>query len=233
MANQYKTVIFDMDETLLNSKGVRAIAHEWAYEAFRKTLRHYGLALSMTEIDILFLAPMHSDGEAGVRRFCNKFGLDTEDFWARREADVIEAKIEAMRTGEIKLCYGSEAIIKYLSGRFYLAVVSDSQQACVDYALAHFHLKSHFQIWYGRSSDLVGLANRKPSPYYINKVISELDMQQEDVILVDDSPAGILAANRAGIDSVLIGNAGADKVIMYNSKPTFFLHNIGELKQVI
>lgn len=231
MVNRYKTVIFDMDETLLNSRGVRAIAHEWAYEAFRKTLRHYGLSLSMTEIDSLFLAPLHSDGEAGVRRFCNRFGLDTEDFWARREADVIEAKIEAMRTGEIKLCDGSEAIINYLSGQFYLAVVSDSQQACVDYALAHFHLKHHFKIWYGRSSDLASLANRKPNPYYINKVLSELNMHREDVMLVDDSMVGILAANRAGIDSVLIGNA--DKGIKYESEPTFFVHNIGELKQVI
>ncbi|HID19564.1 MAG TPA: HAD family hydrolase [Methanophagales archaeon] len=231
MVNRYKTVIFDMDETLLNSRGVKAIAHEWAYEAFRKTLRYYGISLTMKEIDSLFLAPLHSDGEEGVRQFCNRFGLDIDDFWARREADVIEAKIEAMQTGEIKLCAGSEEIILYLSGRFYLAVVSDSQQACVDYALEHFHLKPHFKIWYGRSSDLVSLAKRKPSPYYIKKVLSELNMDREDAILVDDSPVGILAANRAGIDSVLIGND--DKGLKYESEPTFFVHNIGELKSVI
>lgn len=78
---------------------------------------------------------------------------------------------------------------------------------------------------------MVSLANRKPSPYYINKVLSELNMHRADVMLVDDSMVGILAANRAGIDSVLIGNA--DNGIKYESEPTFFVHNIGELKQVI
>jgi beta-phosphoglucomutase-like phosphatase (HAD superfamily) len=80
---------------------------------------------------------------------------------------------------------------------------------------------------------LPSLAKRKPSPYYINKVLSELNMHREDAILVDDSTVGILAANRAGIDSVLIGNADADKGLKYESKPTFSVLNIGELKQVI
>ena len=50
-------------------------------------------------------------------------------------------------------------------------------------------------------------------------------------MLVDDSMVGVLAANRAGIDSVHIGNA--DKRQKYEAEPTFFVHNIGELKRVI
>lgn len=226
--NKHKVVLLDMDGTFLDSRGVGKIAHEWAYGAFKKTLDHYGLALSIDEIDRHFLALLHSDGEEGVRKFCAKFGLDCEEFWARRENDVIEAKIEAMRQCEIKLCENSEAVIKYLSGQYYLAVVSDSQQACVDFALTHFKLRQYFKIWYGRKSNLESLGNRKPNPYYVNKVLRELNMRSGDAILVDDSPVGILAAKRAGIESVFIMREER-----HECEPTFFVKNIGELRQVL
>ncbi|MCK4475329.1 MAG: HAD-IA family hydrolase [Methanophagales archaeon] len=231
MENEYKVVIFDMDGTFLNSRGDGEIPHVWAYEAFKKTLRHYGLSLSVEEIDKLFLVPLHSEGEEGVRRFCNRFGLDNEEFWSRREKEVIEAKIEAMRRGEIKLCKGSEGIIKYLSNRFYLAIVSDSQQKCVDYALEHFNLRPYFKIWYGRRSELRSLANRKPNPFYINRVLSELSTIRESAILVDDSPVGILAAKRAGIDSVFIYRGEKEVGDIY--KPTFLVKDVEELGGIL
>ncbi len=231
MENKYKVVIFDMDGTFLNSRGKGEIAHEWAYEAFRETMNNYGLNLTIEEIDKYFLAPLFSDGAKGVIRFCNRFGLECEDFWSRREKDVIEAKIEAMQRGEIKPCKGSEAIIRFLSKKSFLAVVSDSQQACVNYALEHFNLKPYFKIWHGRRSELESLDNRKPNPFYINMVLSELNTDRKEAILVDDSAVGVLAARKAGIDSVFIYRG--EKEEGYNYKPTFLVREIEELGGIL
>jgi len=232
MGTRYKVVLLDMDGTFLDSRGAGEIPNEWAYEAFKKTLARYGITLTIAEINKLFLAPLHAEGEEGVLSFCNRFGLDCEEFWSRREKDVIEAKIDAIRKGVIKLCKGSEEIIRYLSKRFQLAVVSDSQQACVDYALEHFKLRPYFTIWYGRKSELKSLANRKPNPFYITKVLRELSIQREEAILVDDSPMGVQAAQRAGIDSVLICSDEEVRV-KCDYKPTFIVTNIGELEKVL
>jgi HAD superfamily hydrolase (TIGR01509 family) len=232
MENTYQVVLLDMDGTFLDSRGKGEIPNEWAYEAFRRSLRHYGITLTIKEIKDLFLVPLHSEGTEGVRKFCKRFGLDSKEFWARREKDVIEAKIEAMRSGVIKPYKGSEEIIKYLSEKFYLTVVSDSQQVCVDYALEHFNLKTYFTIWYGRKSDLKSLATRKPSPFYINRVLRELNLRKEDAILADDSPVGILAAKNAGIDSVLIYH-NDEKRVKCEYEPTFSVKNIGELRMVL
>jgi HAD superfamily hydrolase (TIGR01509 family) len=232
METRYKVVLLDMDGTFLDSRGVGEIPNEWAYEAFKKTVRHYGITLTVDEINTFFLAPLHSRGEGGVISFCDRFGLDCEEFWSRREEEVIEAKIDAIRSGVIKLCKGSEEIIRYLSERFDLAVVSDSQQSCVDYALEYFNLKPYFAIWYGRKSELRSLANRKPSPFYINKVLHELGVRKKESILVDDSPVGVLAAQRAGIDSVLICN-NDEKLLKCEQKPTFLIRNLNELKTVL
>lgn len=180
----------------------------------------------------MFLAPLRREGADGVRQFCNRFGLDSEEFWARREKDVIEAKIEAMRSGVIKPCTGSGEIIQYLSERCYLAVMSDSQQACVDYALDYFNLKRYFTIWYGRKSDLESLGNRKPNPIYIDRIVRELDVPRKKAILADDSPIGILAARNAGIDSVLICQNERIKA-QCESEPTFVIETIGELRKVL
>lgn len=232
METNYKVVLLDMDGTFLDSRGGGEIPNEWAYEAFKKTLRHYGITLTIEEINNLFLAPLHAKGEEGVIRFCDRFGFDCEEFWRRREKDVIEAKMIAIRGGVIKLCKGSEEIIRYLSKRFYLAVVSDSQQACVNYALEHFNLKPYFALWFGRRSELESLAKRKPNPFYINEVLRELNVRKEEAILVDDSPIGILAAKNAGIDSVLIRSEEISER-KYEYEPTFLVKNIGELRKVL
>ena len=232
MATAYQLVLLDMDGTFLDSRGKGKIPNEWAYNAFKKTLRQYSITLTIAEINTFFLAPLRREGADGVRKFCTRFGLDSEEFWARREKDVIEAKIAAMRSGVIKPCEGSEATIQYLSEKCYLAVMSDSQQACVDYALDYFNLKRYFTIWYGRKSDLKSLAKRKPNSYYIDRILGELNVRKEAAILADDSPVGVLAAKNAGIDSVLISQDEWIKA-KCESEPTFVIENISELKRVL
>jgi len=225
--SKYRLVIFDMDDTLLNSRGRSAVAYEWAYRAFEKTLSRYGLSLSRREIDTLFLAPLHAENEEGVRKFCRRFNLNVEDFWRNRERDVIEAKKEAMRSGEITLCEGAYDVVKDLSEDFLLAVVSDSQQECVEFALEHFKLKPFFAVWHGRSSDLHALSLRKPNPFHLNLVLDELKVPRENAILVDDSPLGILAAKRAGMDAVLVSRTKVE------CEPKFWVKDIRQLRDIL
>jgi beta-phosphoglucomutase-like phosphatase (HAD superfamily) len=226
----YRVVLLDMDGTFLDSRGKGKIPNEWAYNALKKTLGYYGISLTIEEIDRLFLAPLRIEGAAGVARFCARFGLDCQEFWARREKDVIDAKIEAIRRGTIRLCQSSQEIISYLSTKFQLAVVSDSQQACVDFTLDRFNLTRYFAVWYGRKSDLESLARRKPNPYYILKVLDDLHMAKAEAILTDDSIAGVLAARRAGIDSVLIAR---DTEKQSEAEPTYVVRGIGDLRRVL
>ncbi|MBN1455965.1 MAG: HAD family hydrolase [Methanomicrobia archaeon] len=232
METIYQLVMLDMDGTFLDSRGTGRVPNEWAYEAFKKSLSHFGLVLSIPEIDAQFLQPLRAEGADGVRAFCARFGLPCDEFWTRRETDVIEAKIEAIRTGKIILCASSEQIIRYLSERYSLAVVSDSQQASVDFTLEYFNLKPYFTVWFGRKSTLKDLDTRKPNPFYINRVLRELSLPRAAAILVDDSPVGVLAAKHAGIDSVLI-TRDEEKRKHYESEPTFVVTGIGELGTVL
>ena len=52
---RHQLVILDMDGTFLDSRGTGKIEHEWAYEAFRRTLSKYGLQLSIEAVSYTHL----------------------------------------------------------------------------------------------------------------------------------------------------------------------------------
>ncbi|MHC1579420.1 MAG: HAD family hydrolase [Candidatus Alkanophagales archaeon] len=226
---RYDVVILDMDGTILDSRGGGAIEYKWAYDAFERTLARFGIRLTIDQINEYFLKPLILRGRRGVLEFCERFGLDCELFWSFRERDVIEAKIEAMKRGEIKLVRGARRVLSYLSRRYELAVVSDSQQECVDFAVRHFGLTPFLKFWYGRGSRLEDLDLRKPNPHYINLVLHKLHTR--NAILVDDSQLGVLAARRAGIASVLIWKEKEPVRIKY--EPTYVIRDLTELENIL
>ncbi|MDF2955743.1 HAD family hydrolase [Candidatus Alkanophaga liquidiphilum] len=224
---RYDVVILDMDGTILDSRGNADIEYKWAYDAFERTLARFGVRLTIDQINEYFLKPLILRGRLGVLEFCERFGLDCELFWSFREQDVIDAKIDAMRRGEIKLVNAAKRVLSYLSRKYELAVVSDSQQECVDFAMQHFGLTPFFKFWYGRGSRLEDIDFRKPNPHYINLVLHKLHTRE--AILVDDSQLGVLAAKRAGIASILI----LKEPMKIKYEPTHVIRDLTELEMLL
>ena len=46
----------------------------------------------------------------------------------------------------------------------------------------------------------------KPAPDLFNAALDELEVAAEDALVLEDSPNGILAANRAGVYSIAVPN---------------------------
>jgi beta-phosphoglucomutase-like phosphatase (HAD superfamily) len=61
-------------------------------------------------------------------------------------------------------------------------------------------------------------------------VLHDVHVAKAEAILTDDSPAGVLAAQRAGIDSVLIAR---DAEKQSEAEPTYVVSDIGDLRRVI
>lgn len=78
-----------------------------------------------------------------------------------------------------------------------LGNVSNNQHATVEFLLAHYDLDG-FRTAYGRQPTLAGAAGRKPE--YLERALADLDTSE--ALYVGDSEKDIVAARRAGIDSV-------------------------------
>jgi HAD superfamily hydrolase (TIGR01509 family) len=125
-------------------------------------------------------------------------GIDPEALWHHRELTASLAQQTHVRNGG-KPVYDDVAALDHL--RMPLGVVSNNQHATIEFLLAHHDL-DWFRTAHGRRPTLAGAAKRKPEPDYLERALADLGVC--DALYVGDSEKDVIAARRAGIDSVFL-----------------------------
>ena len=186
----YDAVLYDNDGILTELTDLETL-----YAGIRRAFREF-------EVD----DPPATDVEAlanvsleDLTRICEGHAISAEQFWPRRDHHASAVQREVIRAGEKPLYDDVEAIA---SLEVPQGVVSNNQQATVDFIVEFFDLEDVFDIVYGREPIVEGLHRKKPNTYYVERAISALDA--EDALFVGDSPADVLAADRAGVDSAFV-----------------------------
>ncbi len=161
-----------------------------------------------------------------VRRVCELHGVDPEEFWPRHEAYAAAAQREALERG-LKRRYDDFDALADLD--VPLAVVSNQQQATVEYLVEAFGLDDLFEVAYGREPTVEGFRRTKPSSHYIERALS--DLGAESALYVGDSNVDVVAADRAGIDSAFVHRPHrADYALA--ADPTYELESLRDLSAV-
>jgi len=184
---EYDAVIFDNDGVIVEptNRGVLVEAVVDAFAAFDIAVDIGRVERSVAE-DVI------------PRDLLREHDLDPEAFWHQRELTASLAQQAHTREGG-KPVYDDVTALDALE--VPLGLVSNNQHATVEFLLAH-HGIEHFETAYGRQPTLAGAARRKPEPYYIERALADLDA--DDALYVGDSKKDILAAQRAGIDSIFL-----------------------------
>jgi HAD superfamily hydrolase (TIGR01509 family) len=105
-----------------------------------------------------------------------------------------------------------------------LAIASSSPRSWVEGYLHQLGIYESFQAVICRENGL----RVKPAPDIFLKALSVLDVRPEEALVFEDSPNGILAANRAGIRAVAVPNAITAHGEM--GRPDLVLRSLAELK---
>jgi phosphoglycolate phosphatase-like HAD superfamily hydrolase len=146
---------------------------------------------------------------ARIRRVCDLHDVPTESFWSRHEARAVAAQREAIEAGS-KPLYDDVDALSTLGCD--LAVVSSNQHRTVEHVLDAHGIEGMFSVVYGREPSLDAVRRTKPSPYYLERALRDLDLGAEGdedgdgpaALYVGDSNVDIVAATRAGIDSAFV-----------------------------
>ena len=136
---------------------------------------------------------------ATLADICDRYGIEPGEFWRVRDETATAAQIDAARSGR-KTPYEDVDALRALDAS--LGVVSSNQQATVDALLDHFGLADRFEVAYGREPSVASLSRKKPSPYYLERVLEDLDA--ETALFVGDNESDVLAANNADVDSAFV-----------------------------
>lgn len=220
----YDSVVFDLDGVLL----LRHAQYPEVYEdAVREAFRAFDVDPSPTELEP-FVGGASKSLE-GMQAVCERHGVDFEAFWPERERRSSALQRRMMERGERTL-YDDHTILGTLAETHDLGLVSNNQQATVDFVVDHFGLREHFGAVYGRPPTLEGYLRTKPDPHYLEEALADLGTRS--ALYVGDSASDVLAAHRAGLDSAFVRR---DHRLDYElpRAPTFEVERLTDLTALV
>ena len=216
----YDTVIFDMDGVLV------ADSPRWVFDrAATRALVTSGVD-EPTERDRGFLSGFPADLNTAEAHFADRYRLDLEELWRRRERFASVNQLRVLRTGE-KDPFDDIGVLTELDAD--IAVVSNNQHATVESVVRQHDIERHVDAWFGLDPTLEGIRRRKPDPWYLEEAHDTID--GGTTLYVGDRESDVSAATRAGMDSALITRSG-DPVDV-DLEPTHHIASLIEIPALI
>jgi len=214
----YDAVVFDNDGVLVGRTPYETL-REAAWNAFERV----GVEdPDLAHVDDVAVGVSPAD----LTDVCERYGIDPTEFWRVRDEVASDAQAEDATRGR-KTPYDDVDVLGDIDAR--LGVVSSNQQATVDFVLDHFELSAHFETAYGREPSVASLSRRKPSPYYLERALEDLDA--DTALFVGDNESDVEAADNAGIDSAFIRRPHRRETVL-NRQPTYEVEDLHDLVSI-
>ncbi len=188
---RYDALLFDSDGVL-----VEPPAAETQAAATRAAFESIGIA-DPDETDVRAIVDGVTD--TVLEACCRHYGLDPETFWAARERHDEDSQLAAFCAGDRRVYDDVEAIRDLPEPR---GIVSNNHDTTIEFVCRHFGLEPLFECTYGRPMTIESLQRKKPEPYYLERALETLSA--DTALYVGDSESDLLAAERAGLDSVFV-----------------------------
>ncbi len=220
-SSAYEAVLFDMDGVILEGRGTDPAVHRRALD---DVLTDRGLTVPDDHYDAL-----GSDGyDEAFRAACASVGVDAPTLFHEREMRSATRGVARLAAGSRGLYPDVEAIDR-LANHTSVGLVSNNYHPTVEFVVDHFRL-SAFGVARGRDLGLDGYQRRKPNPHYLNEVLDALGVSTG--LYVGDRETDVLAAERAGLESVFIRRAHNTAVDL-DVEPTVEIESLDALVSLV
>lgn len=214
-----KAVIFDMNGVIINDESY----HTQSWKAFCKK---HGFKLSPQEINEKVMGKRDQD----TLKYLFKQKLSSRQI--NTYSDEREKIVMPLVKRSLQLADGLRKLLDELKqADIPLAIATGSRKGYANFIVANFHLRNYFR----HIITAEDITKGKPDPEIYLKAALLLQIKPEDILVFEDSLAGISAAKRAGMKIVGITTTYnqeelslADKVI--NSFEEISVHDLNSIK---
>ncbi len=185
---KFKGIIFDMDGVIFDTEKIYLT--NW-----QNIFKDYGYSLEKkTYIECMGV------GKVKVKEiFKNTFGdyLPVDKMYDDKDIHLEKY----LKENEIKLKLGVVKTLEFLNKNNYkVALATSSRRSRVEFLLEKYNIKDKFdEIVCGDE-----VKNYKPNPDIFLTALNKLNLNKDEVLIVEDSKAGVLAGNNANINVVHI-----------------------------
>ncbi len=184
---KYKAALFDLDGVIIDSEPLHV-------QAFKQVLEKYGKVLSDDQYKQYFAGKTDKEGFAA---YFNNFPVNVELSVIQ---EVKNRAYEQLASIKLEPYPGIVNLIRTLSARMPLALVTGSLSSEARIALKACGVLDSFAVIVSADD----IKNGKPDPEGYLKAALLLEVNPENCVVIEDSPSGIFAAKRAGIDCIAV-----------------------------
>jgi HAD superfamily hydrolase (TIGR01509 family) len=196
-----KGILFDFDGLILDTETT-------IFQAWEEKFKEYGKELLLEEwAEILGKS---TDPMGPVDGFLNSFPEEDKRKEILQEVKQKESELVQHKT---PLPGAEELIIKAKEQGLILGIVSSSDQDWVHSHLKRLGLLKYFN--HTSCADEVEIA--KPNPELYNLGLEKTALARERVLVLEDSPNGVLAAKRAGLYCIAVPNQLTIQIPFYKN----------------
>lgn len=179
-----RLIMFDMDGTLVDSSN-----------AIVNTINYVRENLGYEKLDRTVILENVNDPNVNAAEFF----YGTKDF-TKEQAILFEEYYNRNCLHELELYEGISQLIEDLKDDFTLAVATNANSNFARKMLNHVGLEKYFSSILGYDS----VKKPKPHPEMLQKILNNHCIHNHNAQMIGDSHKDIIAANKAGVDSVLV-----------------------------
>ena len=217
--SRYDAVLFDSDGVL-----VEPPAYETQLGATRDAFHEVGVERpDQRHLDAI-VGGVTTDQ---LSEICATYDLDPETFWEARERHDEQSQFDAFRRGVRTLYDDVTAISDLPENR---GVVSNNHHSTIAFKFDFFDLHPLFDTFYGREMTIESLTLKKPNTHYLDRALADLDA--ESALYVGDSDSDVVAAHRAGMDSVFVRRSHSLDTDL-SVAPTYEIETLSDLPTLV
>ena len=187
---EYKAYLFDMDGTLVNSE-------KWKGQALSETCSLFG-----GKADIQIYKDVMGESWNNVTSyFFEKAKIDPDIVDFNRK---FRKRYEELLLLKLTPNPNVESLLKQLKAKGKkLGLVSSASAWMIEQVLSQLDLFRFFDIIIGKEQ----VTSHKPDPEAFLLALDQLSLSPSEVLVFEDSSAGIIAANRAQCDTIAFKHA--------------------------
>jgi phosphoglycolate phosphatase len=209
----FKTIIFDLDGTLIDS-------YSAIEESLNYVLEHFGLQ----KVDLPTVKKMVGRGLENLMQ---------QAVGEERKGQAIalfrKSYDETVMRGTFLLPEVDETIRALYAQGIKMAVASNKPSIYSRTILENFGLNPFFEACYG--PDIVKQA--KPHPAMLEGLMKELNANKKETLYVGDMVIDVETAKNAGIPVALIATGGNSSNELQSMNPDYFLNSFASLRLII
>ena len=215
----YDAVLFDCDGILVTPPdyGTQVDATQAAFEE-----------VGVEEVEQVYIDDIVNGVTVErLHEICTVYDIDVDTFWEARERHDEQSQFEQFRMGS-RDCYDDITTISTLPRP--CGIVSNNHHSTIRFVLEFFELNNAFDVYYGREKTVESLELKKPDTHYLDKALTELE--GESALFLGDRESDVIAAHRAGMDSVFVRRPHCKNVEL-SETPTYEIDTLHELSDIL